>query len=169
TLTPSTLGSAVSMSVDRGYARRAVACHTFLGRITSPHRQSRKMVNAMLSAFGARRHALKDGHDLRETHVLGVRTEGPNQVTYQAGLKSMKLLPLTGGAVKGLFTKSATKAAEPKGNERPTDPQDRRRLRGEVRGRASLPPEATVWRQPVLYFSEVLIRSLLLVLVLNAF
>ena len=94
----------------------------------------------------------------------------------------MKLLPLTGGAAKGLFTKSATKAAEPKGNKRPTDPQDRRRLRGEVRGRAR-PPKVTVLipyssclcidflfgLAPTCVALEVLIRSLRLALVLNAF
>ncbi|KAG1769685.1 Spc98 family-domain-containing protein [Suillus placidus] len=40
---------------------------------------------------------------------------------YRTGLRSMKLLPLT-GAAKGLFTNTATKAAEPKGKRKVDGP-----------------------------------------------
>ncbi|KAG1748047.1 hypothetical protein EDB19DRAFT_1905108 [Suillus lakei] len=78
----------------------AVLSH-FLGRIASPHRQSHKMMDMTCA-----RHTCWES--------IQNRREGPNQVTYQTGSKSTKLLPLT-GAAKGLFTKSAIKAAEPKG------------------------------------------------------
>src|SRR5258705_4078574 len=53
--------------------------------------------------------------------------EGPNQVTYQIGSKSMKLLPLT-GAAKGLFTKSATNTVEPKGKRKADGPTVRQQV-----------------------------------------